>query len=299
MSLIRVSVAHVGLLFLLACSSCSGSASADVPRTITAYVKETTLLPCSITHEDDLPTMEWSKEGITPNITFLYRDGCETFAEKNPDFLHRTNLVLDNLKDGNLSQIIYNLRLSDGGRYQCRTLRGRRWQVEATVDLVVVAVSEPKLTVVPSAGDGVLLQCKAECWSSEPTVMFLDDQGNEIKAKDPKRDEALARCFTVTRRATLQAGTNRVICRAKHMNKTRDTEMYIPDNWMSSCSYIIAIVVTIGATFLFTCGLCLCRDRLCRKHGDIGKSIEHFSQEQIKPDVYFIVVSSSLPAPHQ
>lgn len=113
-----------------------GSALADVP-TITAYVNETTILPCSITVDGDLPTVEWSKEGISPNITILYRSGCETFEEKNPKFHHRTNLVLNKLKDGDLSQIIHNLQLSDGGTYECRTLRERQWKVEATVKLVV------------------------------------------------------------------------------------------------------------------------------------------------------------------
>lgn len=113
-----------------------GSALADVLK-VTANVNETAILPCNITLEHDIPTVEWSKDRLTPNITFLYRDGCEIFAEKNPDFHHRTNLFLNEVKDGNLSQIIYNLRQSDAGTYQCRTLRGRQFQVESTVDLAV------------------------------------------------------------------------------------------------------------------------------------------------------------------
>ncbi|XP_054877350.1 butyrophilin subfamily 3 member A2-like [Poeciliopsis prolifica] len=167
-----------------------GSASADiVPQTITANVTETVVLPCHITVDGELPTLEWSKEGLEiNNITLLYRDGCETFGMKNPAFHYRTNLLLNKLKDGNISQIIYNLRVSDGGRYHCRTRRGKQWQVHAIIVLNVGATSKPELTVVPSTGsEGVTLQCKAECWFPEPDIMFLDDEEKEIPAEKPTR----------------------------------------------------------------------------------------------------------------
>uniref|UniRef100_A0A087XMK6 Putative selection and upkeep of intraepithelial T-cells protein 1 homolog n=1 Tax=Poecilia formosa TaxID=48698 RepID=A0A087XMK6_POEFO len=212
----------------------AGSASADiVPQTITAHVTETVVLPCRITVNDELPTVEWSKEGLKENITLLYRDGCETFGMKNPGFHYRTNLLLNKLKDGNISQIIYNLRVSDGGRYHCRTFRGRQWQVHAIIILNVGAMPEPKLTVVPSSpGGGVTLECKAECWFPEPDITFHDDEGNEITAEKPTRGPGSTECFTVTRRAVVQTPINshRVTCRVheRKLNQTKKTEIYIP-----------------------------------------------------------------------
>uniref|UniRef100_A0A3B3U254 Ig-like domain-containing protein n=1 Tax=Poecilia latipinna TaxID=48699 RepID=A0A3B3U254_9TELE len=191
--------------------------------TITAHVTETVVLPCRITVDGEFPTVEWSKEGLKENITLLYRDGCETFGMKNPAFHYRTNLLLNKLKDGNISQIIYNLRVSDGGRYHCRTRREKQWQVHAVIIL--------KLTVVPSsAGGGVTLECKAECWFPEPDITFHDDEGNEITAEKPTRGPNSTECFTVTRRAVVQTPINRVTCRVhqRKLNQTKKTEIYIP-----------------------------------------------------------------------
>uniref|UniRef100_A0A3B5M2J2 Butyrophilin subfamily 3 member A2-like Ig-C domain-containing protein n=1 Tax=Xiphophorus couchianus TaxID=32473 RepID=A0A3B5M2J2_9TELE len=130
------------------------------------------------------------------NITLLYRDGCETFGMKNPAFHYRTNLLLNKLKDGNISQIIYNLRVSDGGKYNFNPS-----DVELCVDLVQ--------NVVPSTEGGELtLECKAECWFPEPDITFYDDERNEIPAEKPTRGPNSRECFTVTRRAVVQTKIN-------------------------------------------------------------------------------------------
>uniref|UniRef100_A0A3Q2UMZ5 Butyrophilin-like protein 2 n=1 Tax=Fundulus heteroclitus TaxID=8078 RepID=A0A3Q2UMZ5_FUNHE len=243
------------LYFLVALIPGSTSVG-NVTKTITAFVTETVILPCRITVDGELPTLEWSKEGLSPpNITFLYRDGCETFGMKNPALLYRTNLVLNELKDGNISQIIYNLRPSDGGVYQCRTFKGGQWKVHAVLVLNVGAVSEPKLTVVPSTS-GVTLECTAQCWFPEPEITMLDDGGNEIIAGNPTRVSA-SECFTVTVRADVQTLTNRVICRVHEalLNQTRKTEIFIPDHWMQSCSNMAS---STGITVFILTGLILC-----------------------------------------
>ncbi|XP_014878189.1 butyrophilin subfamily 3 member A2-like isoform X2 [Poecilia latipinna] len=267
-SSIRVWVTNPGcVLFLFGLLSSAGSASADiVPQTITAHVTETVVLPCRITVDGEFPTVEWSKEGLKENITLLYRDGCETFGMKNPAFHYRTNLLLNKLKDGNISQIIYNLRVSDGGRYHCRTRREKQWQVHAVIILKVGAMPEPKLTVVPSsAGGGVTLECKAECWFPEPDITFHDDEGNEITAEKPTRGPNSTECFTVTRRAVVQTPINRVTCRVhqRKLNQTKKTEIYIPDDCMRSCSNTSTItgIITSFVMGLIICGIVFLIDK--------------------------------------
>ncbi|MEQ2197704.1 hypothetical protein XENOCAPTIV_002209, partial [Xenoophorus captivus] len=112
--------------------------SGDVaPKRIVGYVNQTISLPCRTNRTSELLTVEWSKEGITPNITLLYRHGSETVEEKNPAFLNRTRLTVNGREDGNISQTIFKLQLSDEGRYQCRTRVGKQLQVEATLELLV------------------------------------------------------------------------------------------------------------------------------------------------------------------
>uniref|UniRef100_A0AAQ5YTJ8 Ig-like domain-containing protein n=1 Tax=Amphiprion ocellaris TaxID=80972 RepID=A0AAQ5YTJ8_AMPOC len=203
-----------------------------------AIVGESVILPCNVTLSDDLPTIEWSKDGQSPNIIFLYRDGCETFEMKHLDFRFRTNLLMTELKHGNLSLRISNLQPSDEGRYQCMVLQKKQRKVVSTLELVVGAVSEPKLSVVQGE-DGVLtVQCELKhCRSSPPEIVFLDDQGKEMSAENPKTVPHTGECFSITRRMTAANRFNfSITCRVLHseMNKIRDTKIYIPE----SCCHV-------------------------------------------------------------
>lgn len=244
------------LLLVAALSSCTGTAASanNVPK-IVASAGETVLLPCSTAASHDVPTVEWSREGLPPDIAFLYRDGCETFEMKNPVFWYRTNLIRDKLHHGNLSLVISNVQPSDSGKYRC-AIRKNKETVIAILELFVGAVSEPKLSVVPDEGGGLILQCEAKCWFPEPLITFLDDQGSEISAEDPKRDGESQWCLTVKRIVTLQTATKRVTCRVHQpeINTTRESKIYIPDECMKSSTQIIAIAVV--ATILMCTLIC-------------------------------------------
>ncbi|XP_040887596.1 butyrophilin subfamily 1 member A1-like isoform X2 [Toxotes jaculatrix] len=262
---------HLLLLSALL-SCCPGESSAQgppetvqgPPETVQAFVGGDIILPCTfnITASGDVPTVEWSKDGLEPNVVFLYRDGCETHEMKNPAFEHRTSFVMKNLKDGDISLRISNVQLSDAGTYQCMRLPKDAPRDKTTVKLVVVAVSEPKLSVVSAEGGEVTLQCEATCWLPEPEIRFQDDQGELIQAEDPKRDGNTSACFTVTRRATLQpTATSRVTCTVQQpgFNQSRATEILIAGGYTWS-TIVIAVVVSLltglacGAVAWWKCG---------------------------------------------
>lgn len=243
------------LLLVAALSSCTGTAASanNVPK-IVASAGETVLLPCSTTASGDVPTVEWRKDDRS-TFAFLYRDGCETFEMKNAVFRYRTNLIRDELHNGNLSLVISNVQPSDSGKYQC-VIRKNKETVIAILELFVGAVSEPKLSVVPDEGGGLTLQCEAKCWFPEPLITFLDDQGNKISAEDPKRDDESQWCLTVTRRVTLQTATKRVTCRVHQpeINTTRESKIYIPDECRKSYTQTIVITAVVTAIVV----VCIC-----------------------------------------
>ncbi|XP_034712870.1 V-set domain containing T-cell activation inhibitor 1-like [Etheostoma cragini] len=275
---------------LLAC--CAGQASTDgVSVKILTSVGQSVILPCHVRVgvNDDVPSVEWSKEGLKPNIAFLYRDGCETFSEKNPVFNYRTNLIMDDLKNGNLSLRISPVQMSDAGKYTCKAIRGRPRDI-VTVELSVGATSEPRLAVVPGAGGVVTLQCEADCWFPIPEITLLDVQGNVLDAEETKTPlDPRTGCYTATRRATLQTA-NRVTCRVHQpdINKTKYANIYIPDEYIRSCTQntIIAVVVTILVCGSSSCALTAL---LCKKcghsvgGGEIQKSPTHSNVEGHNP----------------
>jgi len=229
------------------------------PETVLALAGGDVTLPCSfsIKASDDFPTVEWSKEGLKPNVVFLYRNGGETPEMKNPAFRYRTSLIVKELNNGNISLRISNVQLSDAGRYQCM----RWWRTAprdiTPVELVVGAVSEPKLSVRRAEGGGVTLECCAHCWLPEPRVSFLDEQGNDIGGDEPKRDREAGGCFTVRRRATLRNAAERVTCRVHQgdINQTRDVEILLPVVRKKSCILTAGFAVGIVLLLVAACWL--------------------------------------------
>ncbi|XP_073330885.1 butyrophilin-like protein 1 [Pagrus major] len=253
-------------------SACTGETSVNAPtKTVYAFVGEDVVLPCSfkITSSDDFPTVEWSKEGLQPNVIFLYRDGCETNEMKNPAFHYRTSFITKEMKNRNISLRISNVQLSDAGKYQCMRLWKKAPRDISTVELVVGAVSEPKLSVVPAESGGVTLHCEATCWLPEPEIKFLDHQGNNITADHTSRRQDASGCFTVTRRVTLQDATHRVTCSVHQpeSNQTRVAQIHIPGDCMRPCflSTGIAVGETILLLLALLCGLTVLVMKTCRK----------------------------------
>uniref|UniRef100_UPI0037E727AD putative selection and upkeep of intraepithelial T-cells protein 1 homolog isoform X1 n=1 Tax=Semicossyphus pulcher TaxID=241346 RepID=UPI0037E727AD len=264
------------LLAAAAVLTCTGDSSVHAPpETVQAFAGGDVILPCSfpVTASGDFPTVEWSKEGLQPNVVFLFRDGCETYEMKNPAFEYRTSLIPRELKNRNISLRISDVQLSDAGTYRCMRVWRNAPRDITTVKLVVGAVSEPKLSFVSPESGGVTLQCEAGCWLREPEVTFLDHQGNKIPADEPKRAQGAGGCYTVTRRLALQEDTKRVTCRVyqPEINQTRTAEILLSVDCMRSCA--LTVCMAVGGTvvlLLATCASAVFLRKRC------GKSVDEY-----------------------
>uniref|UniRef100_A0A3Q2GMF1 Selection and upkeep of intraepithelial T-cells protein 5-like n=1 Tax=Cyprinodon variegatus TaxID=28743 RepID=A0A3Q2GMF1_CYPVA len=241
----RLSAALFWFAFLFSglCASTADAAS----KTIVGYVNGTITLPCQTNRTDNLLTVEWSKDRGSI-ITLLFRHGQETIEEKNKAFLNRTSISVDGVKQGDISQTITELRLSDGGQYECKTRLGSQLQIEATLNLIVGAVSEPQLLFVPL---GLTVECRAEGWFPEPNITFLDASGNEMKAEPAHGALQPTGYFTVTRRLSLQTDTDRVNCSVYQPLLNQRRNAYVPGFCMKYCYKEILITgVITGAAFV-------------------------------------------------
>lgn len=90
-------------------------------ESIYAFVGDPVILPCQIKMDGELPTVEWFKIGPPEATAMLYRDS-DIFGEKNRAYWDRTHLFLHQLKKGNISLKMWDVRLSDAGTYVCKTI---------------------------------------------------------------------------------------------------------------------------------------------------------------------------------
>ncbi|XP_037335892.2 V-set domain containing T-cell activation inhibitor 1-like isoform X3 [Pungitius pungitius] len=195
---------------------------------IVTFVGQTVILPCGVQNKNVL-NLDWIKRDGTMRgaLAFAYANGCEK-PDKHDNFTHRSQLFLKEVEGGNMSLRLSDVRRSDAGTYTC-TRRDDSAVITCTVELSVGAASEPTLAMVP--GEDVTLQCEASCWSPKPDVTFLDAEGNVISAEEPKYSrDPQSDCYSVTRRATVQAGNN-FTCRVNQseIGQTRKTEIHIPE----------------------------------------------------------------------
>ncbi|XP_032438019.1 butyrophilin subfamily 1 member A1-like [Xiphophorus hellerii] len=251
------------LYFVLGLLSSTGCFSANLnPQKVVAFAGENAILPCSLTNSgsDDLPTVEWSKEGLKPNVVFLYRNGFETFEMKNLAFEFRTSLFMREVKNGNVSLRISNVKPSDAGIYQCLIIQ-RNGSREATdVQLVVALVSDPRLSVDSDQNQRVTVACEATCWLPAPLMEIVDEKGKNITDTVEIRRADPTECYTVRQTAIVQSHTIRIVCRVKQpqTNQSRTAEILLSAQWMRSRPFKLAVFsVEVIAVVCFL-GLCVC-----------------------------------------
>ncbi|KAK5893128.1 hypothetical protein CgunFtcFv8_006027 [Champsocephalus gunnari] len=241
-------------LLLAAVLFCSESSVHGSPEKVNVSAGGVVILPCSFPPNDVFRTLEWSKTDLKKVIVFLFRDNREDLVEQSQLYVSRTNLSVEDLKSGNASLRISNVQPADAGTYRCMRMWNKGQENITEVELVV-AVPDPKISVMPLKEGGFTLECEATCWGPDAKIHFLDENGKNLSADDATKGYPRG-CFSVQRRVTLQEAASRVTCRVQraHTNETRETQVQLPVEEPTSCSLtaLVAVVVTVLVTAFVT-----------------------------------------------
>ncbi|KAM9431493.1 butyrophilin-like protein 8 isoform 7-T7 [Salvelinus alpinus] len=224
------------------------------------------ILPCFLRPSRSAveESVEWQRPVLEPKEVHLYRDRGDDNVLQNPSYIGRTSLFSEELKNGNVSLKLTNVKLSDAGNYTCYTpTLGHQ---KTTIELYVGGAAPwPWLSIVDTKDKEVVLRCEAEGLVYKPELVLLNSKGTILPADEPtERPMDSEGLYTVTSYFTVQKTvTNVFTCRVqqleiKHM---RETRIRVPDKmfqeeyplgWKVGIGFLGAVVGgVVGAVVVF------------------------------------------------
>ncbi|XP_026010042.1 V-set and immunoglobulin domain-containing protein 1-like [Astatotilapia calliptera] len=108
------------------------------PIEVKAKSGETACLPCPVA--SNIKVVEWSRPDLDPECVLLYQDKQFDQHSQNPSFKNRTQLEI---KDGNLTLILHDVKINDTGTYECRVLANRRKRGVDPIHIIHLSVDPP------------------------------------------------------------------------------------------------------------------------------------------------------------
>uniref|UniRef100_A0A3B3CRH9 Ig-like domain-containing protein n=1 Tax=Oryzias melastigma TaxID=30732 RepID=A0A3B3CRH9_ORYME len=136
-----------GAGLLSTCSTGENTREAEWRR-----AKRSELCLCRNENINQVFLLEWTKPNLKGEETvFLYRsDGI--LLDQHESFRNRVSLKNSQMKDGDLSVVLENVKIEDSGTYQCRILQEngsqRRWSLISSIHLQVLDLLRRNLIYV-------------------------------------------------------------------------------------------------------------------------------------------------------
>uniref|UniRef100_A0A3B1J279 Ig-like domain-containing protein n=1 Tax=Astyanax mexicanus TaxID=7994 RepID=A0A3B1J279_ASTMX len=167
------------------------------------------VLSCSVREEFSPNIMNavdmnvtWSRSDLRDSLVHLYGNHKDLNTDQNPSYRGRTAVFKEQLKNGNVSLKISNVRITDEGEYRCK-VESKTWWSDKTIKLSVEVVgSEPVITVEKYESGKFSLLCESKGWRPEPELQWRNSKGVNLTAET--ETQPVADLFNVKSRITVE-----------------------------------------------------------------------------------------------
>ncbi|XP_029112244.1 butyrophilin subfamily 1 member A1-like [Scleropages formosus] len=200
---------------------------------VVAVAGEDVVLPCYIKPNIsavDL-SIEWFRVHSEDPLVHLYRDHEDRNEKQIPSYSERTSLFPEELRNGNTSLKVKNVRGSDNGQYKC-LVQSAEWYDDSYINVHIKAIgTQPMISIEGYKEGGISLVCESKGWYPQPQVVWMDSEGHKLPAGHTETYTDSMGLFIVRRRVIVQeTKTNRFTCRVlqQGFSEVRETVTDVP-----------------------------------------------------------------------
>ncbi|XP_029111819.1 butyrophilin subfamily 1 member A1-like [Scleropages formosus] len=240
---------------------------------VVAVAGEDVVLPCYLKPSISAMDLhvEWFRVQIDNPIVHLYRDHEDRNENQLPSYRGRTSLFPEELKKGNTSLKLCDVRGSDDGPYKC-FVESQEWQDDSWINLHIKAVgTQPLISIEGYKEGGISLVCESKGWFPQPQVVWMDSEGHSLPAGHTETHTDSMGLFTVRRRVIVQeTETNRFTCRVQQqqINEMKETITDIPGEMFHRAhpwKVTFAVIFSLSAVGITGCAVLIHRFVKLRK----------------------------------
>uniref|UniRef100_A0A3Q3IQ93 Ig-like domain-containing protein n=1 Tax=Monopterus albus TaxID=43700 RepID=A0A3Q3IQ93_MONAL len=104
------------------------------------------ILSCRAPSSTNIRAVEWIRTDPRPEYVFVYRSRGHDRENQHESFKDRVELKDSEMKDGDVSLVLRNVKINDRGTYECRVVQGKthHWQRSPQlISIVHLSVHQP------------------------------------------------------------------------------------------------------------------------------------------------------------
>ncbi|XP_029112265.1 butyrophilin subfamily 1 member A1-like [Scleropages formosus] len=228
---------------------------------VVAVAGEDVVLPCYLKPNIsavDL-SVEWFRVQTKDPLVHLYRDHEDRNEKQIPSYRRRTSLFPEELRNGNTSLKVKNLRGSDNGEYKCLVQSGKFYD-DSSIEVLIKAVgTQPVISIEGYKEGGISLVCESKGWYPQPQVLWMDSEGHSLPAGHTETHTDSMDLFILRRRVIVQeTEINRFTCRVlqEDLNEIKETMTEIPGEMFHRAhpwKVTFAVIFSLAAISLKLC----------------------------------------------
>ncbi|XP_013365587.1 PREDICTED: uncharacterized protein LOC102027033 [Chinchilla lanigera] len=266
-------------------------------------VREAAVLPCHLSPPTDAQNMEirWYRDHQSV-LVHEYRDSQDHMEQQSLQYQGRTELLRENITEGQVALRIHPILPADEGQYSCVFVRSTQLSQAQFELLVTASGTPPHIHIQPAHTGSLTLTCSSSGWYPNPELQWRDPQGRPLSPGSVKvsvQDDGLIdvkSSVTVeeSSRADVSCSIRNPVLREEKESRLSVAEALFPR--VSAWTVALAVLLVLLAFSLVMAGFLLRRsrraqegfleriagehERIAEEHEKITKKDEKIAKEQ-------------------